>query len=113
MKVGVNTMCTNKTEEILYRVYKDQELSTRKKKEIREKFPNIDATKLFIRITNYQVDKYGSTLYLGFGYENSLHSDELEKKRARQTRKYHIGIGRDRNDEYKKMEKRNIRKKTI
>lgn len=50
-------------EEILFSLYKDKPLCNtlvfRKKM---SEYKDIDANKLYIRITNYQVEKYGCTL---------------------------------------------------
>lgn len=66
-------------EEILFGLYKDTPLVNtvvfRKKMQM---YPDIDANKLYVKITNYQVEKYGCTLD-DDKYVNRMTIDECKK----------------------------------
>lgn len=53
-------------EDILFCLYRNQKMHARDfKKEIQDKFGIADATDLYIRIVNYQIEKYGYQLIKG------------------------------------------------
>lgn len=52
-------------EKLIFLMYKDTQLGTVSdfKSKLKEKFDGIDWYKLYAKISNYQIKKYGSTLY--------------------------------------------------
>ena len=52
------------TERILFEIYKDTDnlFLPSDREKIKEKFPNINFTKLYTNIVNYQIKKYGTQL---------------------------------------------------
>ena len=54
-------------EEMIFREYKDRSFVNAEtlKGEINKKYPGVDAFKLYVRILNYQVNKYGKQLKHG------------------------------------------------
>jgi hypothetical protein len=52
-------------EDIIFSLYKDKPIRTAKefRKEIENKYKDVNTKELYLRITNYQLDKYGHSLW--------------------------------------------------
>lgn len=52
------------TEKLLFEMYKDTDnlFLPSDREKIKEKFPNINFSKLYVNIVNYQIKKYGAQL---------------------------------------------------
>ena len=66
-------------EELIFEMYKDRPIKNARtfKGELRKKFKNIDVSNLFVRITNYQISKFGRAL-MENNWENRS-EEELRK----------------------------------
>lgn len=53
------------TEKILFEMYKDTSklVSQKRKEALKEKYPNVDISSLYVKVVSYQIAKYGTQLY--------------------------------------------------
>lgn len=80
-------------EDIIFSLYKDKPLRTAKefRNEIESKYKDINAKELYLRITNYQLDKYDHVLWDSEN-EYSNREDCIRKaNNARDRKRYRLG----------------------
>lgn len=81
-------------EDIIFSLYKDKPVRTAKefRKEIESKYKGINAKELYLRITNYQLEKYDSVLWDSENqyvtYDDYVHKVENVRNRRRAKEKY-------------------------
>ena len=81
-------------EDIIFSLYKDKPVRTAKefRKEIESKYKGINAKELYLRITNYQLEKYDCVLWAGENqyvtYDDYVHKVENVRNRRRAKEKY-------------------------
>ena len=75
-------------EELLFNKYKDTKICNSDYLRCRYNDPDIDLTRLYRRIVNYQIDKYGSNL----AYKGSQGLDYVDTKKDITKRGKHNGI---------------------
>lgn len=75
-------------EELLFNKYKDTKICNSDYLRCRYNDPDIDLTRLYTRIVNYQIDKYGSNL----AYKGAQGLDYVDTKKDITKRGKHNGI---------------------
>ncbi len=81
-------------EDIIFSLYKDKPVKNAKKfqKEIIKKYKDINVKELYLRITNYQLDKYDHVLWDSENEYNMTYDEYVRRaENARARRRYRSG----------------------